>query len=210
MSEEKKEKVPSQGTPNLKAKEQGKPRNSGITIGILLIAGGFYLLLVSLFPALEKYNNYLLLFLGIYFLLCYFMFKLHKIFFFAGEVLVVLWVGSLIEELAGSKMLWTLLLLLLGLGMIFYATFFYRRKAEGQRFSARFLVVGSLLVLTSILLILSTNGVFDFSDLLYLMRPIILILFGLVIIQRWFLERKLKRSEKQEIEQETEKQEAAS
>ncbi len=167
--------------------------SSGVVIGILLVATGVYMYILSLFPAIAQYNNYLLLIVGLYFMISFWICKLHKIFFFLGEILLLLWVGSILEDITNQKNMFSIILILLGVIMIVYATYF-RISVRKKTISIRFLVVGIIIILFGILLLLTITNAFSFAFFWEILRPLILILFGVVLINRWWLERQLYKN----------------
>ena len=184
-----------------KTKENNYQHNhSGFVIGILLVVTGIYLYLLSFFPSIAKYKDYLLLIIGLYFVISFWLLKIHKVFFFLGEIFIVLWLGSLLEVIPNKQTSFSIILFLLGLAIVFYATYF-RVKIRKKAKSIRFLVVGIIIMLLGTLLFLTTLEVFSFSFLWKLLRPFILILFGVILVNRWVLERQLyKNKESPNIE----------
>ncbi len=184
MEKEAKKNLKKQKKLESKKLKKQKKLNLSLVLGILLIALGTYLLSVEIFPSLAQLNNLLLLFAGIYFIICSFYFNLNRIYLFVGLVLTTIWASSLLSiYIQGGILIWSVILFFSGL-LVLGVTVRIHKNKEQSVLKSRVFYISIALILFAIFLLLSSFNIFSFELIWPILRAIIIVLIGVSIIHR--------------------------
>lgn len=147
-------------------------KHYAITTSIFWIFTGIFLLINNFYLLDTKIVLFLLLFASIYLVVCSSLKLMRRIYFIFGLLIFSIFLNLLFSQSSTPHFLWSLVILIMGIGVIGYGYLFKRK------YFIRYLIPGVIILFIAVLSWISVVGSFKLSEFLLKLWPLLVVFWG--------------------------------